>query len=53
MASTEGFKKWNGPWKRVSFRLNREKYKNLRGCEEGSVERVSLEALVGAGEWGS
>ena len=26
--------------------------KTLVGAKEGSVEQVSLEALVGAGEWG-
>jgi phosphoglucomutase len=54
MASTEGIQKVERAVE--AGQLSAESGKNIKktfvGAKEGSVERVSLEALVGAGEWG-
>ena len=54
MVSTEGIQKVERAVE--ASQLSAESGKNIKktfmGAEEGSVERVSLEALVGAGEWG-
>jgi len=54
MVSTEGIQKVERAVE--AGQLSAESAKNIKktfvGAKEGSVERVSLEALVGAGEWG-
>ena len=54
MVSTEGIQKVERAVE--AGQLSAESGKNIKktfvGAKEGSVERVSLEALVGAGEWG-
>ena len=54
MASTEGIQKVERAVE--AGQLSAESGQNIKktfvGAKEGSVERVSLEALVGAGEWG-
>jgi len=54
MASTEGIQKVERAVE--AGQLSAESGKNIKkifvGAKEGSVERVSLEALVGSGEWG-
>jgi phosphoglucomutase len=54
MVSTEGIQKVERAVE--AGQLSAESGKNIEktfvGAKEGSVERVSLEALVGAGEWG-